>query len=316
MTFRTTATLALLCLGAAAARAQQDVQFSQFTHDKLNFNPAYAGAKGGTTVGLIARAQWVGFEGAPTSQALRAHIPLDYSRVGLGLTLDNDVIGFGRSTGVKAAYSYRIPLTRDLKLNLGFDAQIRQLRLDYTGARREDEIDNVLTDVPVSTRYLPNVGLGGFLYHKRFYLGLSIPRVARGLVFAPDGGEQTGLSREERHLFFMGGVELPAGRRIKVRPSYNAKFAVNAPPSVDLNVMTVFRDALAVGAGYRGGGLDSPLQPAAADLIVQVMPRPEMTVGMAYGYPLSRLGGQQAGSFELLLEYTFLRRPGIECYYF
>lgn len=316
MTLRTTATLFLLAAGSLCARAQQDVQYAQFTHDKLNFNPAYAGAKGGPTVGLIARAQWVGYEGAPVSQALRAHIPLEDTRVGLGLTLDNDVIGFGRSTSVKAAYSYRLQLNRELMLNLGFDAQIRQTRLDYSDARRADAIDPTLTEQPVSTRYLPNVGLGGFLYSERFYVGLSMPRIARNLVFAPEGGRITGLSREERHAYLMGGVDLPVTRNVRIRPAVNVKYAPNAPLNLDLNAMTVLYDVLAVGATYRAGGLNSVAEPVSADLIVQVMPRKEMTIGMAYGHPLSQLGGQQAGSFEVLLEYTFIRPRGIRCYYF
>ena len=49
--------LVILAFGRAAL-AQQDEQYSQFTHDKLTYNPAYAGAKGGTTVSAIARMQW------------------------------------------------------------------------------------------------------------------------------------------------------------------------------------------------------------------------------------------------------------------
>lgn len=307
---------ALLTLATAAALAQQDAQYAQFIHDKLNFNPAYAGAKGGATVGVIARAQWMGFEGAPVSQALRAHLPLENSRVGLGLTLDNDVIGFGRTTGVKAAYSYRIPLTRDIALNLGLDAHVRQIRLDYTDARREDLVDGTLTETPVSSRVLPNVGAGAFLYGEHFYVGLSVPRIAEGIVFAPEGGRFTGLSREARHAYLMAGYDLRVRRGLRLRPALQVKHAVNAPVSVDLNIMTVLREAMSVGMSYRGGGLGGALQPAALDAIVQVKPRPDMTLGIAYGYPLSSLGGSQAGSLELLAEYTFRRPRGIKCYYF
>ena len=309
---------ALLAVSASAAYAQQEVQYTQFTHDKLYFNPAYAGAKGATTVGLIARAQWVGFEGAPVSQALRAHVPLSRSRVGLGLSLDNDVIGFARSTGAKLAYSYRISFEGGMRLNLGVDASIRQFRVDYSAARRDDLIDFTLASEDASVRYLPNVGAGAFFYAERFYLGASVPRIAQGIVFAPVGGRNTGLSVEVPHLFLMGGVDLRAGRDVRVRPAFNAKYAPKAPLSLDVNVMTVLRESVAIGGGYRGGGLDAPLQPAALDAIVQVMPRRELTIGMSYGHPLSRLGGQQLGSFEALVEYTFAhpRRRRVKCYYF
>ena len=309
---------ALLVACAPWARAQQEAQYTQFTHDKLYFNPAYAGARGATTVGLIARAQWVGFEGAPLSQALRAHIPLARSRVGLGLSVDNDIIGFSRSTGVKLAYSYRLKLGKRTRLNLGVDASVREYRVDYSTARRGDLVDFTLASEVASLQRLPSVGAGAFLYEERFYLGVSVPRMTRGIIFAPGGGRGTGLSVEVPHLFLMGGVDLPASREIHVRPSFNAKYAPKAPLSLDLNVMTVLRERVAIGGGYRGGGLDAPLQPAALDAIVQVMPHDELTIGIAYGYPLSRLGGQQAGSFEALVEYTFLhpRRRRVKCYYF
>lgn len=48
--------------------AQQDEQSSLYMFNSLQFNPAYAGSRGALNATLIHRSQWVGLEGAPTTQ--------------------------------------------------------------------------------------------------------------------------------------------------------------------------------------------------------------------------------------------------------
>ena len=73
--------------------AQQDAQFSNYMYNTLSFNPAYAGSRGTTSIYLSQRKQWVGLEGAPSTNSLSYHSPLGSSNVGIGLSLLNDAIG-------------------------------------------------------------------------------------------------------------------------------------------------------------------------------------------------------------------------------
>ncbi|WP_282166090.1 type IX secretion system membrane protein PorP/SprF, partial [Cellulophaga baltica] len=57
-------------------------------------NPAYAGSRGVLSIAALHRSQWVGLDGAPTTQTLNLHTPVS-RRVGLGLSIVNDEIGNG-----------------------------------------------------------------------------------------------------------------------------------------------------------------------------------------------------------------------------
>ena len=68
------ATLYIVFTGTVAA--QQDVQYTQYYHNQVGFNPGVAGSSGSINLNVGHRSQWVGFENAPTSQNINADIPL------------------------------------------------------------------------------------------------------------------------------------------------------------------------------------------------------------------------------------------------
>ena len=80
-------TLLSICIGGYA---QQEAQYTQFMYNKLSLNPAYAGASGVPCFSCIHRSQWVGFEGAPSSQVVNFHMPAFKKRVGIGVSIAHD----------------------------------------------------------------------------------------------------------------------------------------------------------------------------------------------------------------------------------
>jgi type IX secretion system PorP/SprF family membrane protein len=85
--------LAATTLAPREAAAQQDPQFSQYMFNLLALNPAYAGSAERLSLKALSRHQWVGFEGAPTTQTLTAHAPVFRQAIGLGGTLMRDEHG-------------------------------------------------------------------------------------------------------------------------------------------------------------------------------------------------------------------------------
>lgn len=83
-----------MVLISSALWAQQDVQFTQYYHNRLGFNPGVAGSGEGICVNMGQRLQWVGFEGAPNTLNVNASIPLDVLHGGLMVNIVNDRIGF------------------------------------------------------------------------------------------------------------------------------------------------------------------------------------------------------------------------------
>jgi type IX secretion system PorP/SprF family membrane protein len=62
--------LILIGIVSLNANAQQDAQSSLYFFNPLNYNPAYAGSRGSLNFTGVHRSQWVGWDGAPTTQFL------------------------------------------------------------------------------------------------------------------------------------------------------------------------------------------------------------------------------------------------------
>ncbi|HCQ76363.1 MAG TPA: hypothetical protein DIV44_06090, partial [Leeuwenhoekiella sp.] len=85
--------LMVFLLSYSLGIAQQDPQYTQYMYNPLVINPAYAGNRGVTSILLLHRSQWVGLDGAPSTQNLSVHSPIGLGKVGLGFSLVNDVLG-------------------------------------------------------------------------------------------------------------------------------------------------------------------------------------------------------------------------------
>ena len=73
--------------------AQQEAMFTHYAFNTLAVNPGYAGSRDALTVTTLHRSQWVGFDGAPTTQTLNVHSPIHNDKLGVGLSILNDKIG-------------------------------------------------------------------------------------------------------------------------------------------------------------------------------------------------------------------------------
>ena len=298
----------LTAMTSGVVSAQQDAQFTQFDNDKLTFSPAYAGAKGYPAVSALARRQWVGLEGAPASHALRFHTPIAQTRLGLGLRVHDDVVGPTRSSGAGLGIAYHLPVGTYTSLSLGLDASATHYRVDWTVLRGSDSGSGATAPDGDGTaaRLLGNVGAGAMLYSDRFYVGLSAPRLLRNTL--TDALEGIGApGREALHLYAMAGYDARLGVDYRLRPNLLVKYVVNAPLSVDLNALVVWRERLGAGLGFRTGSADYTRAGGESFSVhMRVMPDERLTIGGAYDYTLTRLGDYSSGTFELLAAYTLV----------
>ncbi|MGB2759827.1 MAG: type IX secretion system membrane protein PorP/SprF, partial [Maribacter stanieri] len=69
--------------GLLTGYSQQDAQYTQYMYNTISVNPAYAGSRGVLSIAALHRSQWVGLDGAPTTQTLNFHTPVS-NNVGLG----------------------------------------------------------------------------------------------------------------------------------------------------------------------------------------------------------------------------------------
>ncbi len=296
------ATLALAVL-LSQAIAQQDIQFTQFMQKKIAVNPAYAGSRGFPVISAIHRQQWVGLDGAPSTQALSIHAPVFADRVGLGLTLINDRIGYFGSLYGNLQYSYRMVLGKGI-FSVGMQGSFRRFSVDYSAANTISGDDpNLPTNLAAKTLF--NIGFGGYYQTDKFYLGASVPRFLENGLGADNQGVVNDFTGEVPHYYLMLGCIATLTEDLKLRPAALAKYVKNTPINLDLNLSLGFKEKYWVGATYRTGLDLAKTDFGSFDLLFQYQVNQQLMVGLAYDLALSEIRKTNSGTYEIMLEYGF-----------
>ena len=290
--------------------SQQERQYSQFMYNKLAINPAFAGALPSTTFNALYRNQWMGFEGAPTTQALSANFPFLRQRVGLGANLIKSTIGISEMWTLSGMYAYRLPLGNGY-ISGGMEGSLRYYGVDYNSpSLRADQnlaSDNALI-VENTRAIVPNVGLGVYYSDKNFYVGFSVPRILRSRI---DFKNDLLISREVTHFYLMTGYSLEVAESVSLTPQLNVKYVRNSPLTIDANMMVDFGMKYNAGISYRSGGVYSS-SGESIDILFGMKIVEPVFLGLAYDIQLGNLGKYSNGSIECFLRYSLPAKEDME----
>ncbi len=301
-----------LLLAPVVLLAQQQPQLTEFMFFKQAINPAYAGHVEGGSISALHRSQWLGIEGAPTSQFVSFHMPLLYQRVGVGLNLSRQSIGVTESWTADGMYAYRFK-SGPGEFSIGLQASLRYWGINYQDERLR-ATQGLTSDgaIPVGNknRYVPNFGFGLYYSSNKFYFGASAPR----LLEADIDFSETALTggTEVRHLYLMTGVVIPLGGQIDIQPQFLFKYAGNAPLDADFNVMAILMNAHALGLTYRLGGSSIRGFGESLDAILSIQASDQLMIGVSYDIPLSELQESTAGSIEGIVRWSINPPQGTE----
>ena len=163
------------------ARGQQDIQLSQQLFSRLNNNPAATGFSNYVNAYLFARQQWMGFEGAPSTQVFNANSYIEDIRSGVGLSIFNDRVGRNNLFSMKLAYAYHVKVGDEQYLSLGLGAGFiyRKFGGSIVG---EPEIDpEIISMLNGESRYRADVDLGIMYSTRKLTVGISATHVSRYL---------------------------------------------------------------------------------------------------------------------------------------
>lgn len=275
------------------ASAQQDPMFTQYMHNPVSINPAYAGSRGTLNFVAMHRQQWVGIDGAPKTLTLSVNSPFLGYNVGIGLSLIHDEIGPIKQTGIYADYSYHLKVTTKTKLAFGLKGGMNMYDvnlLNLIGAQNDDH----LSLYGARKLFLPNFGVGSYLYSNRFYVGFSIPKMLQNSL-SDDENTLNYANKEERHLFLTGGVVLDIAENIKFKPSTTIRIVSGSPVSAEVSAAILLHDRLWVGGMFRLG--DSIGALAKFDLTDQ------LSLGYSYDLTQSGLKPFNQGTHEVFVSY-------------
>lgn len=289
----------LILVSYTGIYAQQDAQYTQYMYNTISVNPAYAGSRGHISVAGLHRSQWVGLDGAPSTQTFNLHSPIGYKGVGLGLSLINDKIGPTSETNFDIDFSYTIYTSTEGRLSFGLKAganllDIRFSELDQYGP------DSSLGD-DINNRFSPNFGAGVYYHTNHFYAGLSVPRFLETSHFDTSS---LSAAKEQMNFYFISGYVLDINPFLKFKPTVLAKATNGAPLQLDFSTNFLLNDKFILGAGYRWG--------AAVSGMVGFNISDGILIGLAYDKEVTELGSAafNDGSFEIILRYDFIKTKG------
>lgn len=154
--------------------AQQDPMYSQYTHNPLTINPAYAGSNNMLSAQLLVRNQWVGFEGAPKTKTFTIHTPFRNYQMASGLSVINDELGPVKKNSFYMDFAYHLKLNRRAHLGMGIKAGFDMLEVNLTSLNPVDPDEQF--QINYSEDFLLNFGAGLYFYTAQFYVGLAAPR--------------------------------------------------------------------------------------------------------------------------------------------
>jgi len=274
--------------------AQQQAMYTQYMFNHVAINPAYAASKNAISAMLLARAQWVNLEGAPTSTTFTLHGPVKKERIGIGISILHDVIGPTSETDLTADFAFQFKINRDITLALGAKGSIGFYRAELAKLRIIDQNDPRFAE-DIREDFLPNIGSGVFLYSKEFYLGLSIPKMIRNNININSDIAGSGNSYMERHFFLIGGYIFDLASDVKFKPSFLAKIIPDSRPAIDFNASFIIRDYLWLGATYR---YDNSMS-AMAEIRIGA----GLFLGYAFDFTTSKLMRFNSGTHEILVSY-------------
>ncbi|TLX70856.1 type IX secretion system membrane protein PorP/SprF [Labilibacter sediminis] len=275
------------------AKAQQDPMYSQYMFNSLSINPAYAGTREMLSLMLLARQQWVGFDGAPSTGTFSAHSPI-YNGMAAGASVIYDSYGPVKQTSFYIDYAYHLKMNETLKLSMGLKGGFNHYAVDYNSLDRTSNMDNAYAS-SVEQTMLPNFGFGLYLYSPKFYVGLSVPKLMENKY--EDESDSYGEGKEVRHYYSMAGTVFKMNEWFVLKPSVMTRLAEGSPFSIDFNLNSIFYDKLWLGAMYR---LDDSFGG-----IAQYQFTPQFKVGYAFDLNTNALSSYHSGTHEVMIHYEF-----------
>jgi len=289
------------CVGiSSSVKAQQDAQYTQYMYNTLSINPAYAGSREVLSAVLLHRSQWVGVDGAPTTQTLSAHTPITKNLMGIGLNITNDAIGPSRQTYIDASYSYGIEVGRESQLNFGIKAGAHLLDVDYSKLDIFDSTDpNFQSNV--DNKFSPQFGLGALLFAENYYVGLSVPNVLETKHFDQSNNSNSNTVAKERISYYLtGGYVFDLSSDLKLKPTLLTKVTEGAPLQVDASANFLLYEKLTLGAAYRWD--------AALSGLVAFQFTDAWMLGFAYDTDTTKYTNYNDGSFEVFLRFELFKK--------
>ena len=288
----------LLSLISFYGISQQLPQYTQYMLNEMAINPAVAGKDDFADVRSNSRYQWVGITDAPRTYMLTLHGPIKDKNMGIGMNLYTDIVGPTRRTGLNFSYAYHMKMKDDMFLSMGLSAGVLQWGIDGSKLYLRDEGDENLLST-YQTTYVPDFGAGIYFHKKdRFYVGLSLPQLYQAPIKLYEGAGKN--SRIVNHFNLNAAYKFDLGDDFKIEPSFLVKYAIPAPPKLDIGARVIYQEQIWLGGAYRHND--------AFTALIGYFYKNYLMIGYSYDFTTTNIKKYSSGTHEIMLGIRFSKK--------
>jgi type IX secretion system PorP/SprF family membrane protein len=300
----------LLCLLGIQGYGQMEPILTQYMFNMQPVNPAYAGMWEKVGFSTLVRKQWSGINRSPLTQVFSFYTPMN-NRVAVGLNVTNDNYGLESKLGIFGDYAYEVAITPRSRLRLGlkygflnYKNPLTQYQLypdgHYDPAYAED----------VDLKFLPNFGVGAFLYQDHYYVGLSFPKMLKNDFKANINNYN--VEAQVQTLYFTAGYifRFIQFNHLIFKPTMMLTANKGLPLQYDLGANFMIREQLWLGMMMRSGN--------AVSFVSQWIMDNNLRIGFAVDLTYNEIFPYQYGTYEFSLGFNmdFFGRSYIREKYF
>jgi type IX secretion system PorP/SprF family membrane protein len=292
--------LVVLFLFLGEMKGQQIGLYSHYFYNSSLYNPAFTGNKEHTNLMLISRSQWTGFKGSPRLNLVSVDGSFMDKKMGLGAILYSDTKGMNKTIGGKLAYSYKLKLNEDSRLNFGVSVQFVSHRIDLSQAVVQDVSEPLLfTSEKSKTNFDGNLGI--VYFWKRLEIASSLNQVVKNKYSFFDENTKPVSYQPSFHYFnsikytFQPNPE----KQYLIVPQLLIQNVSGSPFSFELNTNFYVGNKFWIGAAYKNN--------YAVSANVGATFFNQLSFGYSYDVIVSEIGQYSGISHELMLNYQFIK---------
>lgn len=285
--------IALLVVLQASAFAQSDFQISNWQLTKTHYNPAATGASTYANITMVARHQFLEFDGAPTTALLNFDMLAPSINSGFGLSVVYDKFGPLRTYNAVVNYAYHLKTGENQHLSFGVAAGVQVKQYDASGNIYENDGDPT-EYYDKDTKIRPTFNFGLEYNLKNWVIGASLTNI-QSYFYKKD------LRFPNVNYYLYTKYRFEVGRFWDIIPGIAAHYDSNTV-NEEISLTVQYTKLLWFGAAYRMSDLflSESIVPYIGFNITDYV-----RLGYAYDYNLTQLNKYGKGTHELLLTIRF-----------
>ncbi|WP_183574603.1 PorP/SprF family type IX secretion system membrane protein [Mucilaginibacter sp. X5P1] len=282
--------LFFLTLSANVHAQNSQFSYTQYMDNLTPFNPAYSLLDKAASVNTLARRQWLGVDGSPTTFMANVNVPIESIDGAAGLIVMNDKFAIEHQTEVNAYFAKAIQLSPKNFLSVSLNAGIRNYVANYSSLDANDPV--FASDVRETK---PNLGFGVMFYTDWYYVGISVPELSITSLGTASIQDNNNF---KNHYYFSGAFIANIDEDVAVKPATLVSYVQGVPMIADISGTVIFKQVIGLGINYRTNN------EMAGIFTLNVS---NFHIGYSYQFGLAsdNLGGFNMPTHEITLGYRF-----------